>query len=169
MGDMGSGGPEGTARKEDTAPPAPAPELGDVERGSVLTYGVVGIRPLTGPLTDEDLQSMTRNFAIKGFLFTAVGVVAILFPFMFGLAIEQLLAWLLVLGGGITVIQFLLTCGSAGTASFLLLGALHFAVGLWLLLRPIQGLSSLTLILTGWIIGHVSLQHIFVEQDPRKL
>jgi uncharacterized membrane protein HdeD (DUF308 family) len=145
------------AREEATAPPPPPPELGDVEAESVFTYGVVGIRPLTGPLTDEDLQSMTRNFAIKGFLFTAVGVVAILFPFMFGLAIEQLLAWLLVLGGGITVIQFLLTCGSAGTASFLLLGALHFVVGLWLLLKPIEGLSSLTLVLTGWIIGHVSL------------
>ncbi|CAM6084483.1 unnamed protein product [Calypogeia fissa] len=161
----------GREREEGAAAPPPPPELGGlpVEGGPAYTFVSVAFgRPLSGNISSDDLQSMTRQFAVKGVLFAAVGVVAILFPFLFGLAVEQLLAWLLVLGGGITLVQFLLVCGSPGTASFLLLGALHFAVGLWLLLRPIEGLQALTLVLTGWFLVHGFLK-LFLAFQVRDL
>ncbi|KAL2650426.1 hypothetical protein R1flu_018554 [Riccia fluitans] len=147
--------------REPTAPPQvdERPSL-----RTVIYFGNYGTLPAPGPITEEQLRTVTRQYAIKGALFTVVGIIAIVFPYFFGLAIEQLLGWCLVLGGGVTLVQFLMLCGSPGTTSFLLLGALHFCVGLWLLLKPIEGLTALTFILSGWFLAHGFLKLIMAWQ-----
>ncbi|KAL3701257.1 hypothetical protein R1sor_019279 [Riccia sorocarpa] len=147
-------------------PEAGAPPVVD-ERPSLRTeifFGNFGTLPLTGPITEEQLRIVTRQYAIKGTLFTLAGIFAIIFPFVFGLAIEQLLGWCLVLGGGVTLIQSLLLCGSPGTTTFLLLGGLHFFVGLWLLLNPLEGLTALTFVLSGWFLAHGLLKLVMAWQ-----
>ncbi|KAG6551730.1 hypothetical protein Mapa_006819 [Marchantia paleacea] len=155
------------APRVDREPVAPPPVASEPEVGGVSAFivtGNYGMMPPTGPISDEHLQIVTRQYAIKGVLFLIVGIVAILFPFIFGLAIEQLLAWLLLLGGGVMLIQFLMLCGSPGTTSFVLLGALHFCVGLWLLLKPREGLTALTFVLSGWFLAHGFLKVIMSWQ-----
>jgi uncharacterized membrane protein HdeD (DUF308 family) len=76
-------------------------------------------------------------------------------PLFFGIPIDQLFAWLLVVAGAITLLNFLLVCGAPGTTSFLLLGALHLGVGLWMLLQPVPNPTMLIFLIAGWFLVHV--------------
>lgn len=121
------------------------------------TYNVtIPIRALTTPdVAHEHLERLSLYYTIFGAVFVLVGVVGITFPLVFALAVEQLIAWLLVLGGAVSLLHFLLVCGAPGTTSFLLLGVLHLGVGLWMLLQPVAGGTMLIFVLAGWFLGHV--------------
>ncbi len=107
-------------------------------------------------VADEHLERLSLYYSSYGVLFVLVGVVAILVPLFFGFPIDQLLAWLLVLGGAVTLLNFFLICGAPGTLSFLLLGALHLGVGLWLLLQPVPDPTTFLFVIAGWFLAHVS-------------
>lgn len=105
---------------------------------------------------DEHLERLSLYYTIYGVVFGIVGVVAILVPLFFkNIPLDQLIAWLLVVGGAVTLLQFFLVCGAPGTTSFLLLGALHLAVGLWMLLQPVPNPTMLVFIICGWFLVHV--------------
>ncbi len=117
-----------------------------------LTTGLV-LNILQVP--DEHLQRLSLYFSTYGIVFILVGVVAIVVPLFFGIPIDQLFAWLLVVAGAITLLNFLLVCGAPGTTSFLLLGALHLGVGLWMLLQPVPNPTMLIFLIAGWFLVHV--------------
>lgn len=104
---------------------------------------------------DEHLERLSLYFSTYGIVFILVGVVAIVVPLFFGIPIDQLFAWLLVVAGAITLLNFLLVCGAPGTTSFLLLGALHLGVGLWMLLQPVPNPTMLIFLIAGWFLVHV--------------
>ncbi|GBG68480.1 hypothetical protein CBR_g3025 [Chara braunii] len=112
------------------------------------------IRPLLGEISEVHLERVTKWFALYGVLFSVLGIAAMVFPSIFTLAIEQLIGWLLVIVGLTAVINGFLVCGAPGTSSFLLVGALHLVVGLWILIEPVVGIVALTLMLTGWFLAH---------------
>ncbi|CAK9197890.1 unnamed protein product [Sphagnum troendelagicum] len=129
------------------------------------TYYInIPIRPLTAQVADEHLERLSLYYSSYGVLFVLVGVVAILVPLFFGFPIDQLLAWLLVLGGAVTLLNFFLICGAPGTLSFLLLGALHLGVGLWLLLQPVPDPTTLLFVIAGWFLAHGILKFVMTCQ-----
>jgi len=75
----------------------------------------------------------------------------------FGVFLNQFFAWLLVLGGSITLLNFLLICGTPKTTSFLSFKALHFGVRLWLLLQPIPNPTMLIFLVVMWFLAHVNV------------
>jgi uncharacterized membrane protein HdeD (DUF308 family) len=112
-------------------------------------------------VADEHLHRLSLYYTIYGVVFGIVGLVSIVVPLFFKqLPLDQLIAWLLVVGGAVTLLQFFLVCGAPGTTSFLLLGALHLGVGLWMLLQPVPNPTMLVFIICGWFLVHVSIQII---------
>lgn len=132
--------------EEASPPPANA--------GGRTCYISIPIRPLTGNVSDEHLDRLTLYFTLYGAAFPAVGAIAIVLPLIFGLSVQPLISWLLVLSGALTLLQFILICGAPGTTAFLLLGILHLCIGLWLLAVPGAGPTGLTFIFSGWFFGH---------------
>lgn len=107
-------------------------------------------------VADEHLERLSLYYTIYGVVFGIVGVAAIVVPIFFKFPIDELIAWLLVVGGGVTLLQFILVCGAPGTTAFLLLGALHLSVGLWMLLHPVPNPTMLIFLIAGWFLIHVS-------------
>eukprot|EP00246_Nothoceros_aenigmaticus_P004380 TRINITY_DN15911_c0_g1_i1.p1 TRINITY_DN15911_c0_g1~~TRINITY_DN15911_c0_g1_i1.p1 ORF type:complete len:258 (+),score=24.23 TRINITY_DN15911_c0_g1_i1:170-943(+) len=129
------------------------------------TYNInIPIRALNMDVAHEHLERLALYYTIFGVIFVLVGVVGIVFPIVFALAVEQLIAWLLVLGGAVSLLHFLLVCGAPGTTSFLLLGILHLGVGLWMLLQPISGSTMLLFVLAGWFLAHGVLKLLMACQ-----
>ncbi len=82
-----------------------------------------------------------------GILLIAVGIAAIILPFAATLAIEILLGWILVIGGILRIIHSFWTRRVGGFFLSLLAGILYLGVGILLLLYPLQGILTLTLLL----------------------
>eukprot|EP00850_Spirogloea_muscicola_P017582 SM000152S01570 [mRNA] locus=s152:209646:217869:- [translate_table: standard] len=132
-------------------PAAAAPGGAGADRVYFLT---IPVRPLTGDVDEAHLDRLALYNLLYGTAFVIVGIVAMVFPAVFTVAIEQFIAWLLVIGGIATLLHTFLICGAPGTVAFLLLGLLHLSVGLWLLISPIQGIVSLTFVVAGWFLAY---------------
>jgi len=129
------------------------------------TYYInIPIHPLSGQVPDEHLERLSLYFSTYGIVLILVGVAAILVPLFFGFPIDQLFAWLLVVAGAVTLLNFLLVCGAPGTTSFLLLGALHLGVGLWMLLQPVPNPTMLIFLIAGWFLVHGVLKLLMTCQ-----
>eukprot|EP00850_Spirogloea_muscicola_P000611 SM000002S05691 [mRNA] locus=s2:1647785:1657192:+ [translate_table: standard] len=117
-----------------------------------------GVVPATGcgpgRTSGAHIDRLALYNLLYGTAFIVVGIVAMVFPAIFTVAIEQFIAWLLVIGGIATLLHTFLICGAPGTVAFLLLGLLHLSVGLWLLISPIQGIVSLTFVVAGWFLAY---------------
>lgn len=122
--------------------------------GGRTYYLSIPIRPLTGDMAEEHLERLTLYYTVYGLVFAVIGVIAILLPLLFGIEVLSLLAWLLVLGGAITLLQFILICGAPGTTSFLLLGGVHLASGLFILLQPAEANKRFTFLFAAWFLAH---------------
>ena len=86
-------------------------------------------------------------FIALGFALIVLGGAAIIFPFLFGLAAEQLLGWLLLFGGLIQCVHSYRTKTWSGFLLELVIGLLYLAAGFILITNPIPGIITLTLLL----------------------
>jgi len=88
----------------------------------------------------------TRWFKIFGVVFILGGIAALIVPAAAGIAIEMLLGWLFFVGGCFQLTTALATHRHQ-TFWFKFLWAILFAlVGLWLLLRPAEGVQALAFV-----------------------
>jgi uncharacterized membrane protein HdeD (DUF308 family) len=122
--------------------------------GGRTYYLSIPVRPLSGEMAEEHLERLTLYYTVYGLVFAVVGAIAILLPLLFGIEVLSLLAWLLVLGGAITLLMFVLICGAPGTTSFLLLGAMHLAAGLFILLQPSEANKRFYYLFSAWFLLH---------------
>ncbi|KAG0567052.1 hypothetical protein M758_7G100500 [Ceratodon purpureus] len=145
---------------------ATTPDGREVRLPDDRTYYInIPIHPLTGQVADEHLHRLSLYYTIYGIVFGIVGLVSIIVPIFFKqIPLDQLIAWLLVVGGAVTLLQFFLVCGAPGTTSFLLLGALHLGVGLWMLLQPVPNPTMLVFIVCGWFLVHGILKLLMACQ-----
>jgi len=112
-------------------------------------------------------RSSGLPFALGVFLVIA-GLIAILLPVILGVAITLAIGWIILLSG---VVHFLLAWkrhSFGGTIWELLLGAIYFAAGLYLIIHPLVGLTSLTLLLAVYLFskGLIEVIHYF-QLQPR--
>ena len=84
-------------------------------------------------------------------LMIIAGILAIVVPPAAGIAVAILVGWLLVFSGGAHLAFAWRTRGTGGFPWEVLLGILYIAVGAYLLLHPVAGLTSLTLALAIYL------------------
>ncbi|KAH7330780.1 hypothetical protein KP509_20G001800 [Ceratopteris richardii] len=127
---------------------------GNRRRGVARFFPGAGI--VGSEMAQEYLQRVFLYFMTYGAAFLLVGVICIVLPIVFvSVSIQYLVAWILVIGGAAAVVHFLLVFGSPGTTTFLVLGIVHLAVGLWILFqRSVRHGNAFVWLLFGWFFIH---------------
>ena len=105
-------------------------------------------------------QAIKRGFGLSfvlGILMIVLGTVAIARPFFAGITVNYYLGWVFIVG---SIIQLVYVIQTREEEQFiwkllrnLLIGILYFVAGLLLLIYPLKGLLSLTLIVGVSILG----------------
>jgi uncharacterized membrane protein HdeD (DUF308 family) len=114
--------------------------------------------PPTGtgiPSTPEEIATAFRScihehrkwFLILGIVFIILGILAIIVPNVASLAVELIVGWLLLFGGIATLVHAFQCKGWKSVAFSVISGLLYLAAGVILLLFPLQGVVTLTLLL----------------------
>jgi uncharacterized membrane protein HdeD (DUF308 family) len=102
----------------------------------------------TNPPTDIVRQASTLSI-LWGVLLIIFGMVAIGSPFIAALAVNALIAWLIILAGVVHLMLAVRTHGAGSMIWKLLVGLAYLFFGGYLILHPVLGVASLTLILAS--------------------
>jgi uncharacterized membrane protein HdeD (DUF308 family) len=97
-------------------------------------------------------------------LLIVAGVLAIIVPQASGIAVTILVSWLLVFCGGVHLAYAWQTRHSGGLWWGILLGVLYLFTGGYILLHPLAGLASLTLVLAVCLLLESILEFILACQ-----
>lgn len=96
----------------------------------------------------ETLRSNRSLVLFEGIALLILGLLAIALPVLFTFGFEQLLGWLFLFAGIIQAYRTFKTRHSSGTWASALAALLAIAVGGLLLARPMEGVITLTILLT---------------------
>jgi uncharacterized membrane protein HdeD (DUF308 family) len=107
-----------------------------------------------------DMQRAVKNafslhwklFLFQGVVMIILGVLAVCAPVLATLAVDIYIGWLLLISGAIGLIALISTHHVHAFVWSLLTAALSIAVGVLLVMRPVQGAISLTVVLTAFFI-----------------
>jgi uncharacterized membrane protein HdeD (DUF308 family) len=99
-----------------------------------------------------------------GVLMAVLGLLAIAVPMVATLAVEVLIAWLLLIGGVAQAVHAFTARGWRGFMVYLLGGILSLGVGLLMLLYPLQGAAALTIVLAAYLLVQGIFQTILAFQ-----
>ncbi|MGA2396523.1 MAG: HdeD family acid-resistance protein [Steroidobacteraceae bacterium] len=92
-----------------------------------------------------------RAFLIEGIVLLVLGIFAILIPNVATIAVEVFIGWVLLLSGVVGFISTFRMRGAPGFGWSLLSAVIAIAAGVILLVWPLSGALSLTLILTAFL------------------
>jgi uncharacterized membrane protein HdeD (DUF308 family) len=101
------------------------------------------------------MQALSRNWGwllAVGILMIILGVIAIGAPVVATIAVQVMLGWLLVIGGLAEGIHAFMAQGWRGFLLELLSAILYLAVGILLLVNPVEGALALTVVLAVFLI-----------------
>jgi uncharacterized membrane protein HdeD (DUF308 family) len=101
----------------------------------------------------EELKRARRWLTIAGALSLLAGVVAIVLPNVASVAIAIFIGWLLVFASALYVVDAFSTRDGKRIALRLLMAALTFAAGVYLLVAPLDGTFTLTVMLVIWFVA----------------
>jgi uncharacterized membrane protein HdeD (DUF308 family) len=93
-------------------------------------------------------------------LMILAGILAIASPLAAGIAVNLIVAWLLVFSGCVHLVFSWHTRSAGGFIWELLVGILYIFIGVYLLLHPVAGLLSLTLALAIYLFLEAILEFI---------
>ena len=93
-------------------------------------------------------------------LLILAGILAIGLPMVAGLAVNIVVAWLLVFSGAAHFVYGWHVRSIGGVIWQVLLGVAYLAIGIYLLMRPVQGLVTLTLALAVYLFAEGLLELI---------
>ena len=108
----------------------------------------------------DAVRRHSRGFLAFGIVLLLVGTAAIVFPLVTVLAVELLVGWVLVVNGVVAIWHAWGARGWRGFGLSLLAGLLSLAVGLALLLYPVPGVLSLTLLVAAFLSAEGMLRVI---------
>lgn len=104
-------------------------------------------------MLSESVRRHSRGFLAFGIVLLLVGIAAIVFPLVTVLAVELLVGWVLLINGVLAVWHAWSARHWRGFGLSMLTGLLSLAVGLALLLYPVTGVLSLTLLVAVFLIA----------------
>jgi len=93
-----------------------------------------------------------------GIILMVLGIVMIAVPFLAALTANLYVGWLLVFGGVLQIVHAFQARKEGGFFWKLLVGIIFAAAGLWLLMKPLQGMLSLALVLGMLLLAGGILQ-----------
>jgi uncharacterized membrane protein HdeD (DUF308 family) len=93
-------------------------------------------------------------------LMIVAGILAIASPLAAGIAINVLVAWLLVFSGCTHLVFAWYRRNAGGFLWELLIGALYVLTGVYLLMHPVAGLASLTIALAIYLLMEAILEFV---------
>lgn len=102
---------------------------------------------------------------VQGIFLIILGILAIIWPTISSIAVEIIIGWLFLFGG---IIKFVKSIRIKASLISYLLSVAYFVVGIFLLLYPIQGTTSLTLALAMLFVIQGALEILWSFSIPRK-
>ena len=91
-------------------------------------------------------------------LMIVAGILAIASPLASGIAINVLVAWLLVFSGCVHLVFSWYTRSAGGFLWELLIGILYIGIGVYLVMHPVAGLKALTIALAIYLLLEAILE-----------
>jgi uncharacterized membrane protein HdeD (DUF308 family) len=129
--------------------------------------------PVDQPNTLPDMQSIVTKhwklFLIEGILLVLLGIGAIIVPPIAGLAVTLILGWLFLIGGIAGLVLTFMAREMPGFWWSLLSAVLSIAAGVVLIGWPLQGLFTLTIVLTAFFILEGVASIMFALEHKREL
>ncbi len=93
------------------------------------------------------VKENSKLLKTEGIVLLALGILAIILPTLFTLAIEVLIGILLLVGGAVSIYRSYTLKGLPGSTASLAMGILSVIVGILFLTHPLHGMIVLTFIL----------------------
>jgi uncharacterized membrane protein HdeD (DUF308 family) len=114
----------------------------------------------------NSLRAHWKFFLIEGILLVVLGMIAICVPPLATVTVELLIGWLILLSGVLGLVMTFQTRGSPGFGWSLLSAVVGILVGIVLLIWPLSGVLSLTLMLTIFLgaEGIVSIMYALAHR-----
>jgi len=100
----------------------------------------------------EAIQKNRKFFIFEGILFIVLGILAIALPGIFTLGFEQLIGCLFLISGVVQGYRSFTMFGNKGWFISTLISALYIFIGILLLIYPIPGILTLTVLLTAFFL-----------------
>jgi uncharacterized membrane protein HdeD (DUF308 family) len=94
-----------------------------------------------------------RSLVLAGVLAIAAGVVAILVPAVASVGTALFIGWVLLLASVAIAVDAFAAHGLGGKLLRILVAVVTFAAGLYLLVSPLEGTFTLTVMLVLWFVG----------------
>jgi uncharacterized membrane protein HdeD (DUF308 family) len=115
------------------------------------------------------LQSHRKYFLFEGILLLIFGVGAIVVPPLATFAVELIVGWIILFGGVAGLIATFQTRGSPGFGWSLLSGIIGIITGALLLIWPLSGVLTLTLVLSAFLAveGASSIMYAFAHRRQK--
>ena len=132
------------------------------------------------PMNKPDMEQMQRAvatslhehwvfFLVEGIILVILGLAAIVIPHIATLAVEILFGWLFLISGLVGLITSFWMRHAPGFWWSLVSAILGIAVGIVLLLRPLSGVLSLTLVLIAFFVIEGVASIMFALEHKREL
>ena len=115
------------------------------------------------------LNAHWRLFLTEGIVLFILGLLAIIVPPIATIAVEALIGWLLLMSGIVGLIATLRMSGAPGFAWSLISAILGIVAGIVLLVWPLSGALSLTMILTGFLVLEGIISILYALEHKREL
>jgi uncharacterized membrane protein HdeD (DUF308 family) len=114
----------------------------------------------------NSLRSHWKFFLIEGIVLLILGAIAVCVPPLATVTVEILIGWLILLSGVLGLVMTFQTRGSPGFGWSLLSAVVGIAAGVVLLLWPLSGVLTLTVILTAFLTveGVVSIMYALAHR-----
>jgi uncharacterized membrane protein HdeD (DUF308 family) len=123
----------------------------------------------TTPSTLSALAPKAINWSIAlSVLLIIAGLIALLIPFVSGVAITLIFGWLMILSGITHFIFAFKTHTTGGRLWELLIGVIYTFTGVYLIIHPLDALLALTLILACYLFFEAIVEFIqYFQLRPR--
>ena len=108
------------------------------------------VRPAAAAITNS-LRAHWKFFLIEGILLVILGLIAVCIPPLATVTVEILIGWLILLSGVLGLVMTFQTRGAPGFGWSLLSAVVGILVGIALLIWPLSGVISLTLMLSVFL------------------
>ena len=130
-----------------------------------MSAGKIDVRNTEAALTNS-LRAHWKFFLIEGVVLVVLGVVAVCVPPLATVAVEILIGWLILLSGVLGLVMTFQTRGAPGFGWSLLSAVVAIVVGILLLIWPLSGVLSLTVMLTVFLAleGVVSIMYAMAHR-----